>query len=442
MYFNEKSDRQLDELISKSNIPNRYFVEIINASSIFKDGKNRLCQLLNIIIGNFHILLHFALIWKNKELTLNYKLKAINMFASKFQLQGYTAFLNYSSLRVSLPRRIIVRSFGNKIGVAILKKFLTLLFKFKKIWSSNLLDSVDCLLVMHSAVISPAQDYLIWLAKTKSIKTIAIQENWDNLSSKSFIFQFPDFFATWGEQSSVHLKNYHNFRGITFEIGCIRLSEFYNFRRSLLNTRFDPHKLNQNTKKQKILFVGSGDGKYDLVNVLECLRILSKYSRQLNSRFEIVYRPHPHSPNLSINSVNVSNLGAVQVEVPGKYESNITRVLAVNEASLVVSSFSTMILESSILNKPCILLNAVYGNSKVSTLEFVNKAAHYEKIGQFKNIYIPGSDEEFLSILQSIEPNSAPKINDSKLLEWFCKDINPSHAIDAIIEDILKQTSL
>ena len=70
----------------------------------------------------------------------------------------------------------------------------------------------DLILIPYGARMSIEEDFLIWYAKRKRIKTIAIQENWDNLSTKRFIFSQTDYFITWGEQSSNHLKQIQNYQ--------------------------------------------------------------------------------------------------------------------------------------------------------------------------------------------------------------------------------------
>jgi len=289
--------------------------------------------------------------------------------------------------------------------------------------------------VMHGGRISFEQDYVIWLARSYPVKTISIQENWDNLSSKTMLYQHPDFFATWGKQSTEHLERIHNFQGTAYEIGSRRLNTFFHHRKTLLEqNKNSDASVNKSDFVKKILLVGSGDGLHDFLIAQECIHLINLYAKKFRSEFSIIYRPHPYSSNLEENIQRLKTLSGVSIDKPSMHERDDYRLNLILDSSIVISLYSTMLIESCILNKPCMIPSFIENNWTFKTSNFLDKAEHYLGASALDSLFNPESYEDFIEILIKIDKNEFFPINDTSLIEWFCADVNSIKSLHNLIE--------
>jgi len=364
-------------------------------------------------------------------------MKAYNMIGTKMQANTYSSFMIYGKLRLNFLKRIAVRAGGNLLGIKFLNLLMIIFFKLKDFLEPNIMENLDCILIMHGGRISYEQDFLIWQAKVNSVTTISIQENWDNLSSKTILFQHPDYFATWGKQSSHHLKTIHNYRGNTREIGSIRFIDFHNFRNKFLSVNTTEHEVSVNTSQsRRILIIGSGDGEHDLIITQEIIKLINLHKKLLNSKFNIIYRPHPYSAKIEKNCFDISKLNDVEIDIPSKNENDKHRLELVMQSDLLVSLYSTMILESCILNKPCLIPSFLNLNWKYSTSKFLDQAEHYLGISNFESIFNVKSYDEVIKILMLIDKSYLNPINDENLLNWYCANLNPISELINLINSV------
>jgi hypothetical protein len=435
LLVNEKSTSELNKLVENRKYTDTYYIKKIYFDFISTGSFNFFHKLLTGLVKEIHLFFHLATIWKNRNCTLNFKLKAYNMLGTHLQAKNYSSFTVHEKLRMHFFKRIIIKMFGNLLGITFLNKLILLLFRVKRLFQPNLLRGLDCLLVMHGGRISFAQDYLIWFARSKSIATIAIQENWDNLSSKSFLYQHPDFFATWGEQSSLHLKQIHNYQGVTYEVGSRRLNIFFHYRNLLLQqNKVSNLSIKSTDHTKKILLIGSGDGLHDFNIARECIYLIDQNKQFFNSEYVIVYRPHPYGLNLEKNIQKFKTLSGVTVDIPSKNEDDTYRAELILNSQVVISLYSTMILESCILNKPCLIPSFIENSWNFKTSQFLDTAEHYLGMSNLEGLFNPDSYEEFVNIVKLIDTNKLLPLNDAKLINWFCSEVNTSDALYDLID--------
>jgi hypothetical protein len=435
LFVNKKSNNELSKLIEDIELSKKFRMKKLYYKLTSSSNSGYFLTQFEDFLRKIHTLLHLALIWKNRNSTLNFKMKAYNMFGTRQQAKSHSSFASYEKLRMSFYERMLVKLFGNSLGVNFLDKLVLLFFRIKSLFEPGLLKDLDCLLVMHGGRICIEQDYLIWFARLNSIKTIAIQENWDNLSSKTILYQHPDFFATWGKQSTSHLKQIHDFQGITCEIGSRRLNAFFDYRNLILKGKQNKNGyVNKRSTAKKILLVGSGDGQYDFIIAEECMRIINHHAKSFHSTFSIIYRPHPHSPILEENIQRLKTLSGVYIDKPASHEVDDYRLNLILQSELIISLYSTMLLESCILNKLCIVPSFIKSSWNFPTKKFLDKAEHYLGMSTFDGLLNPDSYEEFVDILIKIEKNELHPINNKDLLEWFCADIDSIASLCNLIE--------
>jgi hypothetical protein len=169
------------------------------------------------------------------------------------------------------------------IGIKLLEKIVILCFIFEKFMSRHLPKNISVVMLPYTGGISSEWDFLVWYYKSLKIKTLAIQENWDNLSSKQFLFQHPSNFATWARQSSSHLRTIQNFKGTINEIGCIRVQGFYENRHQLNKKPSAPEKYIEHDFLS-ILVIGIGDPLSDLKLLTSLSGYIEEKSDKLSHR--------------------------------------------------------------------------------------------------------------------------------------------------------------
>jgi len=429
--LNPKASNEIEKFMSDPSISQKYQLKRVDDYGFKKIYSNKFRNKLLGSLRRVHLFYHFALIWKHRNATLNYKLRAYCMFGTNKQFSEYSSFAIYKDLRVNLILRIAVKGAGNFFIIYFLRKFLFLCFAIGKVYDDEILNNINVMLFMYGARISLEQDYLVWISKRKKLKTVFIQENWDNLSSKTIMMEHPEFFATWGAQSTSHLKNIHKFNGTAWEIGSVRLNAHFKIRTEKYKTHLAIDGSSKtNTSIKKLLLIGNGDGQHDFLLAEECARIINKINEKRKSTLRIVYRPHPYGSNLVKNLDKFSDLDNVFVKLPQKGETSEERAAIILDCFAVISLYSTMLLEASILNKLCIIPGFIESNWNYPTPQFVIESEHYKGMDSLDGVYVPKSYIKFEEILLNIE-NSFRNVHNSKeLLNWFCKDVN---SIDSLI---------
>jgi hypothetical protein len=220
--------------------------------------------------------------------------RAVNSTMILYNMEGWTEF-----------KRALVRFVGNNpLICSVLSKLrlrcVRMIFarNFKK--AEIAFESYQYAIIPFSGHLSSEFDDLIESLNSLGIQTVAVQENWDNLSSKTFINSEPDYFLVWGEQSAGHVKSIHNLRKTkTFIIGSPRFLPYYTRSLKSGQDNFGGISLlgyeTSNVKQPYVLFTGTGDGIDDEFILRETFDILQDLDS--NKPLSLIYRPHPFTRN-------------------------------------------------------------------------------------------------------------------------------------------------
>jgi len=427
-----KVAKEYTELFPFDELNNHYELTYLYGKPIFHNGENQYSQILfSDFTRKMHAFLHRSLLWYRKFSSLSYTLRAFQYFGLKKDYEETSNFLVYNGKRHKIIFRLLVYLFGNYFGIKILHHFLTLIFrlehlKLKQIFS----EDIACVIIPYGGGVSLEFDYIVWACKKNNIKSVAIQENWDNLSSKSLLLNHPTHFMTWGSQSSSHLRSIQKYRGSIKEIGSLRMNSLFNYR--------DTNLKNLETRNDiestfRILIIGTGPATHDL----KLVQYISSYLlSNSNLNYEIYFRPHPYFKNSEFSLKQVSEMNNVSTFIPLGNEKNIDRMNQILSCSVIVGLYSTVILEASILNKPCVIPSFIAPNLGYETYNFLNDLTHYAGISALENIHNAKSQDEFWSILGKIKNLNSIQSNNSKMLEWFCKNTNTSNGIVNYIQTL------
>lgn len=437
LFTDQKSFNELELLFDFNQFKNEYRFKYIFGIGVIDPTKNY----TQIIFGNFsirvHAFVHNLLIWKNRKATLSFKLRANNMFGNNSQHNKWTSFLNYDKKRVSSVKRLFVRSLGNSFGISVTSAVMNTLFFYKQLKIQKYFGTYDCILLSYGGRPSVQQDFLIWYARKKNFPTIAVQENWDNLTSKSVLFKHPDYFATWGKQSSAHLRQIHKFKGQVREIGNLKLGKFYTKRKQLeldfsISNRSLP---NDDLAFINILIIGTSWGDHDLNLIKECADLIVVNAKKFTTNFRIIYRPHPYGRIQSGDLVKISKIQNVIIDKPTEREDHEHRISLLLTSTFIISLYSTVVLEASILNKPCIIPSFLNVGSSYDIKNFLDESDYFMGTSAFEGIFNPTTHQEFIEILRlSNKPENLKIVNSNELLNWFCSNANTSREIFRLIE--------
>ena len=203
---------------------------------------------------------------------------------------------------------------------------------------------------------------------------------------------------------------------------------------------FSPNKnqfLSQKYPVKTLLIIGSGDGEYDYIITKECLRLINYCKEFLISQFKLVYRPHPYSAYLEKNCQKISKLGNVTIDKPSIGEFDDHRMNLMLNSDLVISLYSTMVLESCILNKPCVIPSFLNNKWNFATSNFLDQAEHYLGMSNFESLINLKSEEEFQDIILSIDKNVFAPLNNSSLINWFCVDTDSIKELSNFIDTFI-----
>ena len=223
------------------------------------------------------------------------------------------------------------------------------------------------------------------IGKQLKIKTIAIIDNWDNLSSRSHPYPRPDHYVVWGEQSKMHGHKIQsiNPKNITVA-GASRYDDYFKLREKRLKNYFN--------FKYALFFEGTGI-EDDLTKTMDILEEAISVNKIKN--FKIIYRPHPWrkkikridlkrykhillDPQFKINYYDNNFRNSFQPDL--KYYPSL-----IKNSEFIISAPTTMVIESLIFYKRIILLahgkNELFGH-----YNHVVRLAHVQGLNKFKNI--------------------------------------------------------
>lgn len=279
-----------------------------------------------------------------------------------------------------------------------LKRFF--LFIYSKVYiylfpKNNLLFTIEDNLKLDllfkfykpSLVIVPTQGddigywYVSNFCKKNNIRSLAIVDNWDNFSSRPHLDPKPDFYAVWSEQSKMHAKKFHNISSSkVFIIGSARHDSYFLLRNENLKSYFNFN---------YILFFesfGITDGLEELFDILD--NILES-EKKLYGNLKLIYRPHPWQKRIKPIQIKRYKNIILDPQLKKNYEKNISSTSfqpdlsyypsLIKNAEFIISSPTTMLIESLIFRKKILLL-AYDKNKKYGNYDYIKNVEHFKNI--------------------------------------------------------------
>jgi hypothetical protein len=296
----------------------------------------------------------------------------------------------------------------------------------------------DLLIIPYSGQIAPDFDFHIWNARRCGLKSLAIQENWDHLSTKSFFRSEPDYFGLWGAQSAGHLRTIQKKEKCE---GVILGSPRFN----TYNEQADTSSIYVYTdgvpikvqSKEYILIGGTGDGFDDLEIISTVMKVLGSRVTTHNERLMVVYRPHPFTRTTIDYGSLVATYPQIAIDYgAGRRDTKHLSTL-VRNAILNVNLLSTLTLESSISGVPCIVPAYIgEGMNLYGYKEALDEWHHLMGIQLISTVSISHSVEEFTEKLEEKVNSESEEV--SVNLDWIVKKQDYISHLCKLVEKLVK----
>ena len=412
-----------------------FYQDINLVEDVFTSVKLKKLPKFSILLKKISSLVQMAALWKFKDRSMNQTVRAYASFGSKSQRAKWNCVV-VSEMNISWIKRILIRLLSHSFFFSFLKLIeLALRFIFTRIQFREYLKDLDLLIIPFSGHVAMDFGSYVWLARKMKIKSLALQENWDNLSTKTFILEEPDLFGVWGEQSRGHVRSVHRlFKTKTYIVGSPRFDPYYSQARntpmvSLIDNSeaevFQPY----------ILMAGTGDGADDLLLIEEIFRAIKNLK---NSKVKLVYRPHPQTRT-------VQDYFGMQVKYPeiiidggGKSKNFGHQIPLVQNCTLLINHFSTLSLEGLIAGVTVIVpLYIGRTSAKYRYSHIVNEWHHMMGVGLLGKLIMPKSSEEFNTVLQIELDKISSEIKFPTSIDWICQKSNYTAELYKIIESEL-----
>jgi glycosyltransferase involved in cell wall biosynthesis len=222
--------------------------------------------------------------------------------------------------------------------------------------------------VVPSALLDNITDEILLAAKKRSIPSLLLSSNWDNLSSKGLLTFRPDHLACWGEQTKLHAQAIQRMPSERVSpLGAPHFDRLLRHRdtsRNTLRTRLDLP-----LEKKVVLFAGS------FREIDETAMLLSLERAIEDGRIPgtvVLYRPHPwrmnreeaHFGSMSWKHVRMDPVMAQAYETVRKTGTASDSGIDLDHlgclygaADALISPMSTALLEALHFGVPVLALN-------------------------------------------------------------------------------------
>ena len=409
----------------------------------------------------------------------NYKLNYQKFFYTKKELKEYDNFhllntyqnenrsksIKYGIQRILRGKLIYPhQTFNNflmlplRLGAVIKKKIIYFFYKYfyskhKILEFQNKINSKLENAVMKfkpNLIVCPTGGQCISyydavrIGKKKNIKSLAIIDNWDNMSSRTHPKPHANHYAVWSKQSKMHGEHIQliDKKNISI-VGSARYENYFQCR--------DKNQKNYFNFRYAILFEGFGI-EDDLEEVMDKLEII--ISKNNIENFKIIYRPHPWRKN--IKKINLDKYKNIILDPQFKkiYKQNNFRTTfqpnlnyypaLINNCKFVISAPTTMLIEAMIFRKNIILLS--HGKNKfLGHYNHNVKLTHIDGIKKIKNIFTYSDKSNLENLFLNLYNKNIEKSNKEKKIidksrEYFLhkEKLSFSYLIEKIFTNMIK----
>lgn len=370
----------------------------------------------------------FVRLWKFRDRGISFLIRAETFFSLPWEKSLFRDAEHNGPSKQNLKVTAFVRLFSLPVFFWLLQKAFGLFALIEKRRNSEFLRNFKLVVIPYEGRLDGAFDLTLEICKLNGVKTFAIQSNWDNLSSKNFIFSSPDYFGVWGKQSESHLKVIQRKPSVpTVLLGNPR--RIFPIKVSQTKSP-NQTKGRESTRNSLVVFAGHGVGDSDSF----ILQAIVNARNDLDLAFHIMYRPHPFARNrMGVEGLRLLKSQSIDVVEELTPESNKNFVEKLRSSSLLISQMSTLCIEALEFGVPVCIPTFSNIVSNFGFEQAVNSLTHYSGV-----LLIPGIK------IANTHSDLAAQIKHSLLedpvigsVDWICSQLNFADELMMKLEEIL-----
>ena len=345
--------------------------------------------------------------WRYRHRSRSFRFRLVRNSQFKFDFKQSEKINTFSeTVRAnfaSLKRRIKILSAGSVLLFPVVQHLYKKMLRPRKSLIDIIKQVQPDVVVMPSSSYDPIVMDLINITKIQNIRSILLVDNWDNLSSKSILWELPDAVAVWGEQTKQFALDIQKFRNE--QVTCIGSARFDNY------FRVRHKKLTSHFEFKYILFLGQSLPSEEMA-VLKILNDLLDSQEFSGSGLKIVYRPHPWAMNQGIPDLTTLNAVVLDPQIAPKdplrkdilsfQPSLVYYPSLLKNAEFVVSGLTSMLIEASIFHKNIIAIGHEEPGNYTSPHKLLTECMHFEGIESLPNLTISKSQEELIEYFKKL----------------------------------------
>jgi hypothetical protein len=261
---------------------------------------------------------------------------------------------------------------------SLIFKFLRICYKYKKSIIPDTINANYDWIIFAGGNIEVQIYEMIKGLKNSRTKTILCIENWDNLTSKRFVISVPDFIFVIGEDTA---RQSAGIQGIDEKIiipaGLPRLNPY---RKKIESSAVNDFSM------FTILYLGfyQPHNEIKLINFL--IRELN--STSIRDQFQILYKPHPGPRSRFMDDSSFEGpVKIIQAESRANPKIDAHHMNIMLKSNIVISTPTTMVIESMLLGKKTILDVTNDGVHRSTTGEAFKNYMHLKILNSISNLY-------------------------------------------------------
>lgn len=388
-----------DDLIFATQNP-----EIIGGHKSFFDKEMILLPQFYSISQRIVDFFSLCRLWRYKERSASHFVRAVSIYGS-MRKSVHTQIPAHAGIKERASRffSFLVRCFSFSPLFFLVRMLFHIVARIESCKFSNI-SRYQIMIVPYMGELSGRFDLIIEICKIRGVKTVSFQANWDNLSSKNFIYAEPDFFGVWGEQSLYHLRTIQRLSKTVVKIvGSPRSVHKYKIGK--------PHV----GATKRVIFAGDGVASQDF-NIIDSL------CRFLDGSVELIYKPHPYARNpVDLDQLRNSFGSRLTIYIETTPREYVDFLKILGSADLLVSQLSTMCLDALLLDVPVCMPLFTRQDYLFGYKEAFQQLTHFAGLQLIPELVPVYSEKEFSSTLRQL-------LNESfyfrSNLHWVCAKTN------------------
>ena len=414
-----------DKAFFKDHFSTSYFANQ-SVRGLIKKTENEISLLrISKVVAD---LFAFVRLWKFRDRGISFLIRAESFFSFPWEKSLFRDAEHNGSSKQNLKITAFVRLFSLLPFFWLLQKVFGLFSLIEKRRNSEFLRNFKLVVIPYEGRLDGTFDLTLEICKLNGVKTFAIQSNWDNLSSKNFIFSSPDYFGVWGKQSESHLKVIQRKPSVpTVILGNPRRI----FPVEVIRTK-QPNqtKGRESTKDSLVIFAGHGVGDSD--NFI--LQAIVDARNDLDIAFHIMYRPHPFARSkMGVEGLRLLRSQSIDVVEELTPEDNKHFIEKLRSSSLLISQMSTLCIEALEFGVPVCIPTFSNIVSDFGFEQAVNSLTHYSGVLLIPGVKVANSHSDLAAqIKQSLLEDPL-----TGSVDWICSQLNFADELIKKLEEIL-----